>query len=55
VVLRGDLEYFHDHERIEHLIFDGALTPADGSLRPDLSRPGVGLEFRRRDAARYAL
>jgi L-alanine-DL-glutamate epimerase-like enolase superfamily enzyme len=49
------LEYFHDHERIEHMFFDGALTPVEGTLRPDLSRPGIGLEFKRSDAARYAV
>ncbi len=47
------LEYFHDHVRIEHMLFDGALTPVDGELRPDLSRPGLGLEFKRADAQRY--
>ena len=49
------LEYFHDHDRIEHMFFDGALTPVDGALRPDLSRPGLGLEFKRQDAGRYAV
>ena len=49
------LEYFHDHERIEHLLFDGALTPKGGVLRPDLSRSGLGLEFKRKDAARFAV
>ena len=49
------LEYFHDHDRIEHMLFDGALTPVDGALRPDLSRPGLGLEFKRQDAGRYAV
>jgi L-alanine-DL-glutamate epimerase-like enolase superfamily enzyme len=49
------LEYFHDHDRIEHRFFDGAATPADGVLRPDLTRPGLGLEFKRQDAARFAL
>ena len=29
------LEYFHDHVRIEHMLFDGALTPVEGALRPD--------------------
>jgi L-alanine-DL-glutamate epimerase-like enolase superfamily enzyme len=47
------LEYFHDHVRIEHLLFDGALKPIDGALRPDLSRPGMGLEFKHADAERY--
>ncbi len=49
------LEYFHDHDRIEHMLFDGASTPVGGALRPDLSRPGLGLEFKRRDAGRYAV
>jgi L-alanine-DL-glutamate epimerase-like enolase superfamily enzyme len=49
------LEYFHDHVRIEHLLFDGALEPVNGALRPDLSRPGIGLELKEADAARYAI
>jgi L-alanine-DL-glutamate epimerase-like enolase superfamily enzyme len=49
------LEYFHDHVRIEHIFFDGALTPVEGKLKPDLSRPGLGLEFKRADAAKYAV
>jgi L-alanine-DL-glutamate epimerase-like enolase superfamily enzyme len=49
------LEYFHDHVRVERLLFDGVLEPVDGELRPDLSRPGNGLEFKRADAARYAV
>ena len=44
-----------DHVRIEHLLFDGALSPIRGSLHPDLSRPGLGLEFKQADAQRYAL
>jgi L-alanine-DL-glutamate epimerase-like enolase superfamily enzyme len=47
------LEYFHDHARIERMLFDGVLTPSDGALRPDLSRPGFGLELKRADAERY--
>jgi len=49
------MEYFHDHVRIEHMFFDGVLTPLHGELRPDLSRPGMGLEFKRADAAKYAV
>jgi L-alanine-DL-glutamate epimerase-like enolase superfamily enzyme len=49
------IEYFHDHDRIEHMLFDGALTPVGGRLCPDLSRPGMGLEFKRKDAARFAV
>jgi L-alanine-DL-glutamate epimerase-like enolase superfamily enzyme len=47
------LEYFHDHARIEHMLFDGVLTPINGALRPDLSRPGMGFEFKRADAEKY--
>jgi L-alanine-DL-glutamate epimerase-like enolase superfamily enzyme len=49
------LEYFHDHVRIEHLLFDGVVTPRGGALRPDLGRPGNGLELKRADADRYAV
>ena len=48
------LEYFHDHVRIESLLFDGVLEPVNGTLRPDRSRPGHGLELRRAEAERYA-
>jgi L-alanine-DL-glutamate epimerase-like enolase superfamily enzyme len=47
------LEYFHDHARIESLIFDGALAPQNGHLAPDLSRRGLGLELRRAELSRY--
>jgi L-alanine-DL-glutamate epimerase-like enolase superfamily enzyme len=49
------LEYFHDHVRIEQMFFDGVLEPAHGYLRPDLSRPGNGLELKRDDVARYRI
>jgi len=49
------LEYFHDHARIEDMLFDGAPRPKAEMLRPDLSRPGLGLEFKRRDAERFAV
>ncbi len=48
------LEYFHDHVRIEHMLFDGVPQPVNGSLSPDLSRSGLGLELKRADARRYA-
>ncbi len=47
------LEYFHDHVRVERLLFEGALEPVAGSLIPDSSRPGLGLELKESDAARY--
>lgn len=49
-----NLEYFHDHVRIERLFFDGVLDPRGGKLYPDRSRPGNGLELKRADAERYA-
>ena len=47
------LEYFHDHVRIESMLFDGTLSPDGGALRPDPSRPGLGLSLRQADADRY--
>jgi L-alanine-DL-glutamate epimerase-like enolase superfamily enzyme len=49
------IEYFHDHVRIAHMLFEGAAEPQRGMLRPDLSRPGIGLELKRADATRYAV
>jgi L-alanine-DL-glutamate epimerase-like enolase superfamily enzyme len=47
------LEYFHDHVRIEHLLFDGVPAPHGGALRPDRTRAGLGLEVRWADAEPY--
>lgn len=47
------VEYFHDHVRIEDLLFDGVLRPEEGALHPDLSRPGLGLTLKPSDAERY--
>jgi|SRR5665213_2965493 len=49
-----NIEYFHDHVRIEKMFFDGVVKPVGGRLHPDLSRPGMGLEFKKVDAERYA-
>jgi len=48
------LEYFHDHVRIEKMFFDGIRSPINGELSPDLSRPGIGVEFKQIDAERFA-
>ncbi|MGH9175359.1 MAG: enolase C-terminal domain-like protein, partial [Vicinamibacterales bacterium] len=48
------LEYFYDHARIEQMLFDGAAVPVHGAIAPDVSRPGLGLELKRADAARFA-
>jgi hypothetical protein len=37
------------------MLFDGALTPVNGEMVPDRSRPGLGLELKRTDAAPYAV
>ena len=47
------LEYFHDHARIESLLFDGVLDAHGGELRPDQGRPGLGLRLRGEDAEPY--
>jgi L-alanine-DL-glutamate epimerase-like enolase superfamily enzyme len=49
------LEWFHDHMRIEQMLFDGAPRVQDGAIAPDLSRPGMGLEFKEKDAEKFAL
>lgn len=49
------LEWFHDHVRIESMLFEGAPTPRKGMIRPDASSPGNGLSFKHQDAARYAV
>jgi L-alanine-DL-glutamate epimerase-like enolase superfamily enzyme len=47
-------EYFHDHVRIEQDFFEGATTKhRKGFLQPDLSQPGLGLEFKPRAAAKF--
>jgi L-alanine-DL-glutamate epimerase-like enolase superfamily enzyme len=40
------LEWFHDHVRIEHELFEGCPQPVDGALRPEPDRPGHGLTLR---------
>jgi L-alanine-DL-glutamate epimerase-like enolase superfamily enzyme len=49
------VEYFHDHVRIEHLLFDGVLEPVAGGLRPDPDRPGLGLELKAHDAEAWRI
>lgn len=49
------MEYFYDHQRIERMLFDGAPSPVEGFLEPDWSRPGLGIELKRRDAEKFAV
>jgi len=46
-------EYFHDHARIERMFFEGAAVARGGCVRPDESRPGIGLEPKRRVMERF--
>ncbi|HYK36528.1 enolase C-terminal domain-like protein [Alloacidobacterium sp.] len=47
------VEYFHDHVRIEKMLFDGFIEARNGKLQPDFSSLGLGLTFKRKDAERY--
>jgi hypothetical protein len=47
------LEYFHDHVRVESMLFDGTLSPTDGALCPDSTVPGLGLTLRAADAEQF--
>ncbi|HEY2630881.1 MAG TPA: enolase C-terminal domain-like protein [Solirubrobacteraceae bacterium] len=47
------VEYFHDHARIERLLFDGTPPLHDGALCPDPAAPGIGLALREDEAERY--
>jgi L-alanine-DL-glutamate epimerase-like enolase superfamily enzyme len=49
------IEWFHDHARIEAMLFDGAPVPAHGAIAPDPARPGHGLSFKHKEAERFAL
>lgn len=47
------VEYFHDHARIERMLFDGFRELVQGALYPDLSTPGLGIAFKHQDAERF--
>ncbi len=46
------LEYFHDHARIENLLFDGIIQPHNGTLTPS-DAPGNGYTLKTTDAQKY--
>ncbi|HXE11629.1 MAG TPA: enolase C-terminal domain-like protein [Bryobacteraceae bacterium] len=48
-----NLEYFFDHQRVERMLFEGAIRPDRGLLRPDESAPGLGLALKRQDAQQF--
>ena len=49
------IEWFHDHVRIEHMLFDGAPRPVHGAIAPDLGSRGLGLTLKRADAERHRI
>lgn len=49
------LEWFHDHVRIERMLFDGAPVLDHGRIAPQPGAPGHGLVFRRAEAERCAV
>jgi L-alanine-DL-glutamate epimerase-like enolase superfamily enzyme len=50
-----NIEWFHDHVRIEQMLFDGAPLPHAGAIAPDPQSPGFGLTLKEADARRYAI
>jgi L-alanine-DL-glutamate epimerase-like enolase superfamily enzyme len=49
------VEYFHDHNRIDRLLFEGSLEQHNGRLKPDPALPGHGMTLKNADAAKYLL
>lgn len=47
------VEYFHDHVRIERMLFDGVPKLVGGDLIPTWDRPGLGVEFKTPEAEPY--
>lgn len=47
------VEWFHDHVRIERLLFDGFVEPQAGMLSANRGAHGHGLAFRRHASERY--
>ncbi|PZG24036.1 mandelate racemase [Micromonospora craterilacus] len=47
------LEWFHDHVRIESMLFDGVQPATGGAVPVPMDRPGTGVEFRADRAQRY--
>jgi len=50
-----NVEYFHDHVRIESMLFDGALTAQNGLLKPDRAAPGFGFWFKHGDGKQFCV
>jgi len=50
-----NIEYFYDHVRIEKMLLEGAAEVREGMVSPDMSRPGLGLELKEKDAEQYRI
>jgi L-alanine-DL-glutamate epimerase-like enolase superfamily enzyme len=48
-------EYFYDHARIESMLFDGVMQSKNGCIYPDVTRTGMGLEFKYGNAEKYKI
>ncbi len=44
------VEYFHDHYRLDAMLFEGVLTPQQGRLYPNTEQVGHGMALRETDA-----
>jgi L-alanine-DL-glutamate epimerase-like enolase superfamily enzyme len=49
----ANIEYFHDHVRIEQRCFDGLPQLVGGALQVDSLQPGLGLTLKRQDIERF--
>jgi L-alanine-DL-glutamate epimerase-like enolase superfamily enzyme len=47
------VEYFHDHQRLDEILFDGLLDPTGGTLTPRHGDPGHGMVLKDKDAERF--
>lgn len=48
-----NIEYFHDHVRIESMFFDGLPSLFGGELVVDIDRAGLGLTLKKQDIESY--
>jgi L-alanine-DL-glutamate epimerase-like enolase superfamily enzyme len=49
------IEYFHDHVRIESMLFDGAIKPVGGQIAPQRQQPGHGMRLNKSNAAQFQI
>ncbi len=47
------VEYFHDHARLDPMLFDGLPEVSDGAMVVDRDRPGHGMVLKEVDAEQY--